>query len=199
MGIGRGLYIAGLAFIALLTWGGCSHSSPQNSARDGERARLGQQVDHAAGVEWAVPARWSPGAARPMRVATYQIPPAPGDSDPAECAVYFFGTGQGGSVEDNLDRWATQFAQPDGRPAVPQEKDRAINGITVHTIHVEGTYLAAGGPMATMAESKPGYAMSGAIVEAPQGLVFFKFTGPAKTISNSQSEFDTLLGSLHRE
>ncbi len=199
MGMGRGLYIAGLGLIALLTGGGCSRSTPQSSVRDGEIARLGQQVDRAAGIEWTVPARWSTGAARPMRVATYQIPPAAGDGDSAECAVYFFGTGQGGGVADNLDRWATQFAQPDGRPAVPQEKDRAINGITVHTIRVEGTYLAAGGPMATVAESKPGYAMSGGIVEAPQGLVFFKFTGPAKTVSNSQTEFDAMLGSLHRK
>ncbi|MBZ5563201.1 MAG: hypothetical protein LAP13_12380 [Acidobacteriia bacterium] len=199
MGTGRRLHIAGLALIAVLACGGCSRSTSQSSTRDGATARLGQHLNHVAGLEWTTPARWSVGAARPMRVATYQIPPAAGDSEPAECAVYFFGTGQGGGVEANLDRWATQFAQPDGRPAVPQEKDRTINGITLHTIHVEGTYLAAGGPMTTVTQTKPGYAMLGAIVEAPQGLVFFKFTGPAKTVSDGQAEFDAMLGSLRRQ
>ncbi len=199
MGTGRGLYIAGPALIALLAWGGCSRSSPQRGARDGEVVRLGQQFDHVAGIGWTTPARWSVGAARPMRVVTYQIPPAAGDSEPAECAVYFFGAGQGGSVEANLDRWATQFAQPDGRPAVPRQMDRTLNGVTVHTIHVEGTYLAAGGPMGPVTQTKPGYAMWGAIVEAPQGLVFFKLTGPVKTVSDAQAEFEAMLGSLRRQ
>ncbi len=134
-----------------------------------------------------------------MRVATYQVPPVAGDHAPAECAVYFFGTGQGGSVEANLDRWATQFAQSDGRPVVPQEQNRTIHGLPVHTIRVEGTYLAAGGPMTPVTETKPGYAMLGAIIEAPDGLVFFKFTGPARTVSENQTAFDTMLGSLRRQ
>jgi len=41
-----------------------------------------------------------------MRAATYTIVPAAGDTASAECVVYFFGAGQGGSVEANLDRWS---------------------------------------------------------------------------------------------
>ncbi len=189
--------IAGLVFSVTLAWGACSHSSSQSSAGNGP-ARLSQRLDHAAGIAWTPPARWSVVAARPMRVVTYQVPPASGDSDPSECAVYFFGTGQGGSVEANLDRWATQFAQSDGRPAVPQEHSRTVNGLTIHTIRVEGTYLAAGGPMAPVTETRPGYAMLGAIAEGPQGLVFFKFTGPFKTVSENQADFEAMLGSLRR-
>ena len=32
----------------------------------------------AGGIRWTVPARWQPAAARPMRMATYTVPGAPG-------------------------------------------------------------------------------------------------------------------------
>lgn len=192
-----GRFMTGLVLGATLACGACSHSSSQGSAGNAP-VRLGQRLDRAAGIEWTPPARWSSGPGRPMRVVTYQVPPASGDSDQPECAVYFFGTGQGGGVEANLDRWATQFARPDGRPAAPQEQTQIVNGLTIHTIRVEGTYLAAGGPMTPVTHTRPGYAMRGAIVEAPQGLVFFKFTGPAKTVDANQANFDAMLGSLQR-
>ena len=40
----------------------------------------------AAGVQWNSPAAWKLQASRPMRVATYDIPAAPG-SEPGECGV----------------------------------------------------------------------------------------------------------------
>jgi len=47
----------------------------------------------------------------------YTIPPTAGDTASAECVVYFFGAGQGGSVEANLDRWKGQMLTPGGKPA----------------------------------------------------------------------------------
>lgn len=40
-----------------------------------------------------------------MRAATYRIAPAPGDMVSAECGVYFFGVGQGASVDADIERW----------------------------------------------------------------------------------------------
>ena len=62
----------------------------------------------AAGVKWIAPASWKLQAARQMRVATYDIPAAPG-SEPGECGVFYFGEGQGGGVEENIARWVKQF------------------------------------------------------------------------------------------
>jgi hypothetical protein len=36
----------------------------------------------------------------------------------------------------------------------------------------------------------------GAIVEGPQGSLFFKFTGPAKTVGQNQAAFEKVLASL---
>lgn len=46
--------------------------------------------------------------------------------------------------------------------------------------------------------ARPGYRLLGATVEAPQGRVFFKFTGPTKTVAANQAKFDAMLNSIHR-
>ena len=45
---------------------------------------------------------------------------------------------------------------------------------------------------------KPNYKMLGAIVEAPEGNVFFKLTGPEKTVMGTEDEFQKLLNSLRK-
>lgn len=145
----------------------------------------------AAGVKWTAPASWKLQAERPMRVATYDIPAAPG-SQPGECGVFYFGQGQGGSVEENFTRWTKQF-----EGAGPAKKgDKTVHGLRVHTIDVSGTYLASGGPMMQSQGKKSDHRLLGAIVEAPQGLLFFKLIGPSATIGKTQADFDALLGSL---
>ncbi|MDQ2946433.1 MAG: hypothetical protein M3Y27_10905 [Acidobacteriota bacterium] len=155
-------------------------------------------ADSAAGINWTPPASWKSLASRPMRAATYAVPAAPGDKEDGECAVYYFGPGQGGSVEANLERWTKQFEQTDGKPTShpAQVKKRTIHGIAVTTVDVSGAYSGMGGPMAASKSVKPGYRLLGAIAEAPEGAVFFKFTGPAKTVTANQANFEALVGSL---
>ncbi len=91
-----------------------------------------------------MPPSWKAEAQRPMRLATYTV--APG----AECGVYFFGAGQGGSVDANLDRWIGQFLQADGKPSKAAAKiaKRTIHGWPVTTVDVSGAYTGMGGPTA---------------------------------------------------
>lgn len=135
-----------------------------------------------------------------MRAATYSVPPAKGDSDAGECAAYYFGQGQGGGVQANVDRWIGQFQEAGGKPAkdVAKIQKRTIHGLNVTTIDVSGTYTGMGGPMAPSHEAKAGYRMLAAIVEAPQGAVFFKFTGPAKTVAANQAAFDRMIDSVKK-
>ena len=43
---------------------------------------------------------------------------------------------------------------------------------------------------------KPGWLLNGAIVEAPDGLVFFKSVGPAATMQKAQPQIEEMLKSL---
>ena len=128
-----------------------------------------------------------------MRLTTYSIPPAPGDQDAGECGVYYFGQGQGGSVEANMDRWIGQFQSKEA----PKRDQRTVHGLKVTTVDVSGVYSGMGGPMAkSAAPPKTNYRLLGAIVEGPQGSVFLKFTGPAKTVAQNQAAFEKMLASL---
>ncbi len=89
-------------------------------------------AESAAGIRWTAPAAWKAEAPRPMRAATYSIPTAPGDQGVAECVVNFFGPGQGGGIEANVERWKGQVLGADGKPAVAKIDKRAGKGVTDH-------------------------------------------------------------------
>ncbi len=152
-----------------------------------------------AGLKWTPPKGWKAGDARPMRAATYTIPPAAGDTASAECAIYFFGAGQGGSVQANLDRWKGQMTAPGGKPADAKIAKRTIHGLAVSTIDSSGDYAGMGGPISPSKSAQTNYRLLGAIIEGPGGNVFIKFTGPAKTIASSQAQFEQLLNSFDKE
>ncbi len=159
------------------------------------QAQTGGSPTAAAGLRWRLPARWIVQPDRPMRVATYAIAPVRGDSGGAECAVYYFGPHQGGDVDANFQRWTQQF-----QPATASRRSsRRVSGLEVSLLQVSGTYTAPGGPMMQSQGSKTGWRLLGAIVGGPQGSVFFKLTGPEKTVAMAASSFDELIGSLRRE
>jgi hypothetical protein len=152
------------------------------------------RAESAGGIQWTAPPGWKAQAQRPMRAATYAVPAVAGDKEDGECAVFYFGPGQGGGVEANIQRWISQFETT----AKPQTAKKTVAGLPVTTIDLSGTYLASAGPMSPTKTSKPGYRLLGGIVEGPQGAVFFKFTGPVKTVAANQAAFDKLLSSVRR-
>jgi hypothetical protein len=152
-------------------------------------------AESAAGVRWTAPASWKAEAPRPMRAATYSIPLSAGDQGIAECVVNYFGPGQGGGVDANIERWRGQVLGADGKPATPKIDKRTVRGVAITLIDASGTYTGMGGPMAA-GKPVPGYRLIGAIVEGPGGSVFFKLTGPAKTIAAQQKNFEQLLASI---
>ena len=136
-------------------------------------------------LQWDVPASWAKGPEKMMRYATY-LP------NGAECAVFYFGPGQGGTVDDNIDRWAGQF---EGAPN-PKRELKTVEGMRVTRVHIEGTYLSPGADMKSQGR-QPDWRLLGAIIDGPQGMVFFKLTGPAKAVTAASQDFDALLASLH--
>jgi hypothetical protein len=156
-------------------------------------------ADSAAGIRWTAPAQWKAEAARPMRAATYSITPAAGDRGVAECVVNYFGPGQGGTIDANVERWKGQILGGDGKPAPAKVSSRIVRGIRITIVDASGSYTGMGGPMAGGAKPVAGYRLVGAIAEGRGGNVFFKLTGPEKTIAAEQSRFEQLLSSIQPE
>jgi len=155
------------------------------------RAVTPAKTGAAGGYAWVVPGRWAEGAARSMRVATYTVPAAAG-AEAGECAVFFFGGGDGGGVDANVERWSRQF---EGSPK-PERSEKKVRGMSLTVVKIAGTYLAPGGPMMQSQGKRPGYLLQGAIAQTSQGNLFFKLTGPAPTVTQAQADWQALLSSL---
>lgn len=157
------------------------------------------RADQAGSLTWTSPPEWKAQGQRPMRAATYSIPAAKDDKEPAELGVFFFSTGDGGGVDANIKRWIDQFQKADGTSAAKDAKVKKekFAGLSATTLDVKGTYL--GGSMAGSAAPKPGYRLLGAIVEGPGGNVVFKLTGPEKTVSVAEKPFRKLLEGLKKQ
>ena len=179
-------------------------AAPKGKAQAGQaqagKAQAGTPLE-VAGLTFTAPAAWAQQAPRPMRAATYQVPAAKGDSEGAELAVFYFGQGQGGAVDANVKRWLGQFRRADGSPVQESDartKKETFNGLPTTLVDVKGTY-AGGGPMMGPSTPKPGYRLLGAIVEGPQGAVFFKLTGPEKTAAAAEKDLRQLLASVRKQ
>lgn len=164
------------------------HEGPAAAA---PAAAAAQDAAAGAPVKWSAPARWEAKPASGMRAATYLVPAAKGDSEGAELAVF---TNIGGGVQANIDRWIGQFEASDAPKA--KQKKETINGFAVTSVDLTGTFKGGGMAMGQPSGPKSGYRLLGAIVETPGGEVFFKMTGPSKTMEAAQPEFQGLLKSL---
>jgi len=147
-------------------------------------------ADSVAGLKWTPPAGWKSSGTTSMRAATYPIAPVSGDKPGAECVVYFFGTGQGGSVQANIDRWEGQFKGPGGKPAAAK--------VSKGNVHVSGEYSGMAGPTSA-APAVSDYRLLGAIIEGPEGSIFIKFTGPSKTMGTNEPKFRQFVNSFEKQ
>jgi len=133
-----------------------------------------------------------------MRVAEFTLPKADGDSEDAALTIYFFGAGQGGNVQANIDRWIGQMTQPDGTPSAAAAKTTKLSasGINITLVDVSGTYVAEVSPGSTERFNKPGFRQRAAVIETSEGPYFVKLVGPAKTVSRWDESFITFLKSV---
>jgi len=146
------------------------------------------------GMLWTVPAQWQEEQpASNVRRAQYNIPGEAGD---AECVVFYFGPGQGGSPLANAQRWAGMFRQPGGGDSLTAmtTTQRSFAGYDVLWVEIGGTYhnvMVGGDPLENAK-------LLGAIVTGPDASWFFKVTGPEATIEQNRSAFEGLLSSLRQ-
>jgi hypothetical protein len=191
--------IVSLLLVTLAPACTCGPEPTGASARTGSRASEAPRtdpgsVDIAGGLSWqAREPLVSRQPSSPMRAAEYTV-----DGHPdAELTVFHFGAGQGGSVDDNVGRWVGQFTQPDGRASrdVAAVERADSHGVEVTTIDVSGTY-AAMSPGGAPSPPREGWRMLGAIARGPEGMVFFKLTGPSAAIDDAEDAFGDLVESI---
>ncbi len=141
-----------------------------------------------AGIIFTPASEWTDFGPSGMRQASYAFSALEGETDSATVTVFYFGEGGGGTIANNLDRWVGQMELAEGADphSFVQKGEMTADGMKVHLIKVNGSYNA-GGMMSGATVKKDNYTMVGAVLEAPEGNVFFKLTGPTKT-ANAMAE-----------
>lgn len=111
----------------------------------------------------------------------------------------------GGTIELNIDRWVSQFAQPDGKKTKDKPKidKKTIAGVPVHIVDIAGTYKdTMGGPFARgKTIDRANYRMLGAIIEGGPsvGNYFIKFYGPEEIVKDNGKAFQKMIESLEKK
>ena len=192
-----------LAFICLSCSKGSVSGGPRSSASQapGSSAPSSPSSKLAAtgDVSYKVPEGWT--VEKPtseMRVAQYKLPKAAGDGEDALLVVYYFGPGQGGTTQANIDRWLNQVKQPDGSDSKAKAKTetQTVNGLQVTTLDVTGTYSGGMSQDSAPKDANSIYRLRGAVIETPKGSYFVKLTGPEKTVSHWEQAYNDYIKSF---
>ena len=152
----------------------------------------GSQPVTFASYESAVPKAWlaeKPSSA--MRAAQYRVLGADPD-DAAEFVVFYFGPNQGGTIEDNITRWASQFSTAEGGRVEPVVKRSKVRDFAVTTAELRGSYARNVG-VGQQGEAKPNQALLAGIVETPNGNIFVQLHGPAATVDAGRDGFENFI------
>jgi hypothetical protein len=158
------------------------------------------QSQNAAGeLRYKVPDGWIvEKSTSNMRVAQYKLPKIAGDTDDAFLVLYYFGQGQGGTPQANIDRWIDQMKQPDGSSSKDKARTEAltVNGLQVTTVDVLGNYSGGMSQDSAPKDSKAIYRLRAAIIDTQKGSYFVKLTGPEKTVGHWEQAYGEYLKSL---
>jgi len=125
-----------------------------------------------------------------MRAYEFQIMDNSISMDMATLSIFYFGQGQGGNIDANLQRWVSQFKSHSD----PKIQNHTANLVSITIISVDGTFMD-GMPLGPKTE-KTDYALIGAIAQGPQGDVFFKMTGPKPLIKSEEDCFFEMTHSI---
>lgn len=147
------------------------------------------------GMQFKVPTDWK--QVQPdnsLRFAQFEA--TPGAKDPVELVVFYFAPGKGGSQEDNINRWASQFTDANGGPVKAAMRRTVVNNMIVTRVELNGNYSRGVG-MGVGANVKKDQTLHAAIVATPiQGNLTFHFFGPQAAVKKHVKRFESVLKTI---
>ncbi|HVY71442.1 MAG TPA: hypothetical protein VHH73_16025, partial [Verrucomicrobiae bacterium] len=143
-----------------------------------------------SGLSFTRPAAWEwVEVASPMRKAQFKVTGAD-KKESAEVIFFYFGPGNGGGTQANVDRWLSQFQE--GRDKINAKVEPVkIGKSSVTYVSAEGTYMSGmpGGPKTPMAN----FGLLGAVIEDAEGSIFVRLTGPVALAKSANADFKKLV------
>jgi hypothetical protein len=145
------------------------------------------QVVNFQGLTSEVPAEWIPSEpSSTMRLLQLSVPGA-GEGEGGQFVLYYFGPGQGGSLDANLERWVSQFSSPDGKPVEPVVT-QLKSTMSATLVELRGSYARNVG-MGQSGDALPDRMLLAALVETPEGNLYPQLHGPAELVAAQRQAF----------
>ena len=150
---------------------------------------------YVAGVSFKVPTLWKrQSPLTSTKRIQYEITPPEGEKIPGIFSVLYYGWGEAETSPATVAKWRSEFSEPP-LGFEPEIYGGSVDDLKISTLWFEGTYR---DPDEKEGKPQKGFAMLGAIIEGPEGPVFFKLVGPRATVLSAHPAFDTLIRSIHK-
>ena len=138
------------------------------------------------------PAKWKvEKTASRMRAAQFRVPGEKG-KEGGECVFFYFGPGQGGGAQANLNRWVKQSAA-EPKPTFKVEEAK-VGDTPVAYLFGGGTFMK-GPPFGGAKVPKKNYGMAAAVLGTKPGYIFVKLIGPKAVVDAAKADFKKMIES----
>jgi hypothetical protein len=148
-------------------------------------------------LQFTIPAKWQ---IQPVESAArggqWRVPALRPDGENGQVVVFYFGTGVGGSAKENIEAWIGTMFNAEGHPAAAEQKLHQTAGFKISQVVVFGTYNQIVSLPGVPPQTKPNYGLVGAVIENPQGNIYWRFTGPEALITATLPLFDKVIDSV---
>jgi hypothetical protein len=151
-----------------------------------------------AGLSFTIPYKWQ---GRPVenanRAGEWQVPlPHDEDGEGAKVAVFYFGQGIGGGADENITAWKGLVLDPQGNPAAAKVATLTANGLKISVVSIFGTYEQTVEQPGLPPVARPKFGLLGAVVETPQGNIYWQLTGPEALVTAMLPLFNRVVASV---
>jgi hypothetical protein len=179
----------------LITWGAAVF--PFHAAARNTEAPLSGPSFPVGNLKFTIPWKWQiEPVESPARGGQWLVPPLHGEGDGGEVVVFYFGPGIGGTWKENIEAWIGTMFNAEGHPAAAEVKHHTTGGFKISQVVIFGTYTQIVSLPGVPPALKSNYGLLGAVIENPQGNIYWRFTGPEALITANLPLFNKVIDSV---
>jgi hypothetical protein len=148
-------------------------------------------------LTFTIPSKWQiEPVESPARGGQWRVPPLHPDGESGEVVAFYFGTGVGGDAKENIEAWIGTMFNAEGHPAAAEQKHHTTNGFKISQVVIFGSYNQVISLPGVPPQTKMNYGLLGAVIENPQGNIYWRFTGPEALITANLPLFNKVIDSV---
>jgi len=191
------LWITAVMFIA----GGVVVFGAHQEVRDADVTLSGPSFP-VGNLKFTIPSKWRIEMVEsPARGGQWRVPPLHGEGEGGEVVVFYFGppiggTQIGGTTKENIEAWIGTMFNAEGHPAAAEIKHHETGGLKISQVVIFGTYNRVVSLPGAPPVPKSNYGLLGAVIENPQGTIYWRFTGPEALITANLPLFNKVIDSV---